>query len=115
MRLGTLIRHLSACSQDATVKYDFCGFVPDGLDSYRGYYDQLALGFKPWEKVVVKDLVALLKKAIGKTFQGYKGGNYKMDESTEIWVSGHGDAWNTAISHIINLDYEVILCTGYAR
>jgi len=60
LTLGELIDRLKMMPQDEEVRYDFVHFRPTSVDSYRGYYDQLALGYtndysKPALKV--KELV----------------------------------------------------------
>ena len=57
--------------------------------SYRGYYCDLAFEndsgtCQAWE------LLAECKSAIGKVFEGYKGGNYIMKESTPVWIAEYG-------------------------
>lgn len=52
--------------------------------SYRGdYYD---LAFEIRRDVRVADMLADARSALGKTFQGYKGGDYTMRESTPVWL-----------------------------
>lgn len=57
--------------------------------SYRGYYEQLA--FAPCEDRCVGDLLASAREALGKTFTGYKGGEYTMSEKTPCWIAAYGD------------------------
>ena len=57
--------------------------------SYRGYYCDLAFensgGNQPAGKLLDE-----CKKAMGAVFEGYKGGDYVMGESTPIWVAEYG-------------------------
>lgn len=46
LTLGEFIFLLDRINKGATVRFDFERFVPTTIDSYRGYYEQLALGFK---------------------------------------------------------------------
>lgn len=83
MTLGKLIKVL----QDL----DPATLLPLGdLDSYRGYYSDLA--FEPTNtprtsELILNDCLA----AMGKVFEGYKGGEYLMGESTPIWVANYGE------------------------
>jgi hypothetical protein len=52
--------------------------------SYRGYYEQLA--FERAENVAVGDMLAAAQSALGRTFQGWKGGDYTMREYTDVWL-----------------------------
>lgn len=82
-RLGDLIEFLESLEQDALIM---------GLgspDSYRGYYDQLA--FEPTDQMmVVGRLLADVKECVGRTFTGYKGGEYTMTERTSVWIARYG-------------------------
>lgn len=61
------------------------------LDSYRGYYSDLA--FEPCGgQTTVAALLQECLDAMGKEFTGYKGGEYLMGESTPLWVSEYGTA-----------------------
>jgi hypothetical protein len=113
MRLGKLIDKLEQCDQTKTVRFDFGGFVPTELDSYRGYYEDLALGFQEYKDITVAELLAECKKAIGKTFYGYKGGDYVMDEATTVWVSNYGRSDCTVIDGILELSWCVVIETKY--
>jgi hypothetical protein len=69
--------------------------------SYRGYYDDVA--FEPaGEKMKVCDLIAICKSAIGKTFEGWKGGSFEMDETTPVWIAERGESGKRLIA--INTD-----------
>lgn len=56
--------------------------------SYRGYYDQLA--FEPARDVTIASMVAEVEGAVGKVFEGYKGGVYEMDQWTACWLANYG-------------------------
>ena len=57
--------------------------------SYRGFYEQLA--FEPKEDVSVEDMLSACNEANGNIYEGYKGGEYKMGDWTEVWISKEGD------------------------
>lgn len=59
--------------------------------SYRGDYSELA--FEPAPAATVADMLAVAKSALGRTFEGWKGGDYVMDEHTPVWfaLEGHGN------------------------
>ena len=60
----------------------------DSVDSYRGYYDELAI--EPGGTATVADAVAMLEESIGATFEGYKGGDYTMYGHTPVWSAPYG-------------------------
>ena len=83
MTLGALIARLEAMPESLQVQ---------GLTdphSYRGYYSDLA-----FETCNTTTSVGVLLKqcrgAMGKEYQGYKGGEFMMGESTPVWVAGYG-------------------------
>jgi hypothetical protein len=83
MTLGKLIDCLASQKPDKQVT----GF--GSLGSYRGYYDDLA--FEPTADVeTVGALLQRCRDAMGKVFQGYKGGGFQMGESTPLWISHYG-------------------------
>lgn len=69
--------------------------ILDGdLRSYRGYYDQLALGYcmERWngDYPGVDRLIETLKAAVGQEFEGYKGGLFMMYSHTPVWLANYG-------------------------
>lgn len=100
--LGALIDRLTTAAPEGRVFYDFCDTTPRGIDSYRGYYDHLALGWSSdirtlADQTAVKDLLAILRSAIGGTFHGWKGGEYVMNRDSPVWVDNSGECSSTAI------------------
>jgi hypothetical protein len=123
LTLGQLIEKIEAivkkgykCHDDSepTVRYDFEYLFPTTIDSWRGSYAELALNFETsGEELPVSKFLELLKSAVGKTFEGYKGGDFIMDERTPIWVANYSHSGNTAVVDVLDCDYQVILVTGY--
>lgn len=57
--------------------------------SYRGYYSDLA--FEPDnEPRTVGDVLAMARDCMGCVFEGYKGGDFVMGETTPIWSAEYG-------------------------
>lgn len=86
MMLINLIQWLEEQDQTAIVRFGF-----GEPHSFRGYYEQLA--FEPVENAVIGDMLAHAKSALGKTFTGYKGGEFEMDEHTDCWISEYGTSY----------------------
>lgn len=102
------------------VYFDFCRLVPNGIDSYRGYYDELAVNWcnEGWDHAgkeikgwPLTELIAELKAAVGKTYEGYKGGDFKMTEDTPLWVANYGESGSTAIVGVLDQGWCVIIET----
>ena len=84
MYLDELIVMLRHANQDAVLKNGFT--YPH---SYRGYYSELA--FEPAEDVKVSDMLRDAEGALGKTFMGYKGGDYTMHGAVECYLATYGN------------------------
>jgi len=80
MTLGELIQFLEARDPERAVPLGFAK-----PHSYRGYYDDLA--FEPAKNVTVRSMLACARDALDRTFTGYKGGEYKMGEYTDVWLA----------------------------
>ena len=107
-----------------TVRFDFGSAIPSTLDSYRGSYDELALGYKltgydnnegHFDECKADEFVKHLKEAIGKEYTGWKGGEYIMRENTPVWVANSGNSGSTGIMGVIDNGYEFIIITGHCE
>lgn len=97
MTLIELIDALKTLPQDKVVRWGF-----DHPHSWRGIYAELA--FEPAENVTIGSMLACAKEALGKTYQGYKGGDFVMDEHTDVRIAYAGsgdDMWgNMALQYM---------------
>jgi hypothetical protein len=57
--------------------------------SYRGDYSVLA--FSPKANVKVRDMLAEAERAVGDTFPGWKGGDYRMQRDTVVHLAESGE------------------------
>lgn len=57
--------------------------------SYRGFYD--ALAFEPVENIGVYEMLSEAQSALGKTFEGYKGGDFLMGSYSEVYLAEYGN------------------------
>lgn len=79
------------------------------LDSYRGYYADLAL--EPTSTpITAEQLYVKLKQAHGTTFTGYKGGDFEMDGDTPLWVAEYGSTGRAAIGAAV-VDGQLVIQT----
>lgn len=115
LNLGQLIFLLARCDPTAIVRFDFVYFVPTTIDSYRGYYEQLAIGYTNESGVecTVEDLLKRCKDMLGAKVTGYKGGEYFVGETTPMWVANTSEAGGTAIIGVNDNSYVAILETQY--
>ena len=136
LTLGQLISEIEKCgttygpeNEDKKVCFDFGSAVPTSLASWRGSYDELALGYRlsgydapNQEKHHFNDQTAekLLKElksgmVTGVTFPGWKGGDYQMDEDTPLWVANVGNVDNTCIVGVLDIGWQIVICTAYCE
>jgi hypothetical protein len=111
MTLGAFIAALEPLPQDRCVCFDFAQLAPTALDSYRGYYDHLALGFEEQALPTVAALLADAKNAMGRTFVGYKGGEFVMNEHTPMWAANYGRSGGSRIVGVEEREFEVLIRT----
>lgn len=84
MQLRDLIEALEKADQTKVVPHGF-----NNPHSYRGYYEELA--FVPAENVTVASMLAAAKSAIGRTFTGWKGGDFTMGEWSNVYLAKIGN------------------------
>ncbi len=83
MTLGDLIERLKKEPKENVIRKGFGRAM-----SYRGDYSQLA--FDPCENVTVASMLEEAESALGKTFEGYKGGDFVMNEYTDVYIANYG-------------------------
>lgn len=109
LTLGAAIAWLEEVAPGTPATLNVIG-TPGKVDSYRGYYADLA--FEPQlEPVTAGEVLADLKAALGATFQGYKGGDFLMGEDTPLWVSAYGAASGMAVLSIAMIDGRAVFMT----
>lgn len=96
LTLGGLIDFLEAAPASALVLYDKGG-SPATFDSYSGYYNDLALEDSPSGVATAYELLAKARRADGRTFTGYKGGEFLMNLDTPLWRAAYGQTSGVAI------------------
>jgi hypothetical protein len=132
LSLGKFIEELEGCGlkwmsgdeeKDKGVCFDFGSAIPTTLHSWRGSYSELALGYEfsgydrnsedHFVEKTVNALLKELKEAIGKSFYGWKGGEFVMDENTPVWVSNSGNSSNTGVIGVLDDGFRSIIITQY--
>jgi hypothetical protein len=97
MSLGEIIERLEKEDPSRILKI---GWGEPG--SYRGYYQDVA--FEPANNVTIGSMLENAKSALGQTFCGYKGGDFKMNEYTDCWIAEYGRSNGAQISDLL-LDF----------
>ncbi len=69
------------------------GDTPGKLHSWRGVYAELALEYyESGHGLPLSVFLDDLNDANGKTYQGYKGGDFRMNRLTPVWVAHRGES-----------------------
>lgn len=113
LTLGDMIAQLKAIPRphEVFVFFEFAELYVTGINSYRGYYEDLALSFttsrggvygkKSYTNVV--ELLELLEESVGRDFEGWKGGTYTAHPNKALWAACPGCTGGTAI---VGVHYE---------
>lgn len=83
MTLIELVNELKKYEKDKIVNNGF-----KNPHSYRGYYHCIA--FEPCGETTVGKMLELAEGAIGKTYTGWKGGDFTMYEDTNVFIAYEG-------------------------
>jgi len=117
LNLGELIdlleKQLKKQHEDNIVVFDFGDLSPTKCISYHGYYEDLAIEFDQETSPKVEEFLTELQSAVGKTFEGYKGGNYRMTRKSRVWVANYKHCSGTVITGIEDCNYQTILRTKW--
>jgi hypothetical protein len=115
--IGKFIELLEKQDKNYSITFDFCDFVPTSFDSYRGFYEQLALGYSDdhSQKATVATLLEKARVAQYQTYTGYKGGSYQMTPETPLWCDNWGRSTSTAIVNVVDCDYYVKIITQHIK
>jgi hypothetical protein len=111
LTLGQLIALLEKQQQDLVVYYGLGYMCPGIPDSYRGYYNQLAFGIQDETQPTVAEVLAWARNAVGKTYEGYKGGTYTMTTDTKLWAAKYGESGGTMLVGVKHKGHYVLLKT----
>lgn len=91
MELWKLITWLEGQDQSMHVRNGF------GMpSSYRGHYRDVV--FEPADETTICQMLEYARSALGATFDGYKGGRYRMDKFTTCWIAPYGQTVDAPIT-----------------
>lgn len=107
------------------VYFDFGQTAPGHLTSYRGNYSELAITFNDPDRTAyygytiptAEAFLAMLRAALapGRTFGGWKGGEYRMTAETPVWVAPWGQSGYTAVVGVRDLETEIVIDTAWCE
>lgn len=121
--------------EETCVVFDFTSAIPTGFSSWRGNYSELAVNYsfngygdmKGYSKkegftssfepkpFTLTEFLEMAKSCLGKSFCGWKGGDFIMGKTTPLWVDNDGDCGSTGIVGVRDEEYEIVLETAVCR
>jgi hypothetical protein len=100
LTLGQLIQRLEKLPKKQPIQLaDGRGI--EGLDSYRGYYCDMALHPVDGPVWNAGQLLRECRRVLDTKLTGYKGGEFLMDRATPLWVAEHGSAVPEAVMDLL--------------
>lgn len=108
--LGELIERLKFCEFDKYISFCFGGLKPGKVNSYRGYYDHVAIE-PDGEFRTVQEFLLHLESIYNTVMTGYKGGDYLMDADTPVWVAKYGKTSSTRVIGVEETEFDVKILT----
>ena len=120
MKLGQFIKKLEQLIKkhgNQRVYFGFGETYPTDVNSWRGDYSQLALGWNCnyCQSANSEKLLRICKTAGISTFQGYKGGEYNMNYDVGLYADNWGISSQTIITNIIFDDFKFVIITKHKR
>lgn len=85
LTLAETIEALAAMDPETVVRG-----IHGGVQSYRGFYDQIALS-PTGVGYAALHLATWLQSQVGSTMEGYKGGEFQIKEDCHIFIAEWGD------------------------
>lgn len=124
--LGALIDAIASCpmADECWITFDWAFCKPGRIQSWRGSYDELAINWVQEGDYYAKsahEFLEELKECDGKTYTGYKGGDFTMSRETPLWVSNYSETGNTQVVGITAMEsasggvWHVVINTAYGE
>lgn len=112
LNFGRLIFALEFLKSETIIRFDFGCFTPQGFHSYRGYYEDIGIGYtdQVYDRLTAGQFVGQCRDFLKNgELHGYKGGEFKPRLESSVWVSkDSSECSGTIITGIRDLGY------GYA-
>lgn len=111
----TLVQLINALekAKPTHIYHGYAGLYIDDIRSYRGFYEDLAIGTTSDYSDGCADGIAFLeyvKACVGREFEGYKGGEYTATRNTPLWIANWGKCGDTIVTGLhVDGEYAYIL------
>lgn len=118
MNIGEMLSALKGMDGGKKVQFTFgepC--MPSSIHSWRGSYDEAAIGFERShimeDDITVKGFIDMIEDAMSRTHYGYKGGEYEFGPNTPVWVAEPSWPGNCAVCGVTDRGWMVTIDTEY--
>jgi hypothetical protein len=100
---------------EAYIQFSFGSAYPTTFDSYRGNFRDLCIQYSGEYSGSGKkagDFLKEIESAYAEEFQGWKGGSYRMNYDSEVYVACGGRTSKTRIIGIRANDFDIEILTA---
>lgn len=100
LTIGKMLEKLNSFHDDEQFIFSNGTFFDGTYDSYRGYYEDLYIGYSNEDKGfnTIGKLKQTLHKALDhREMYGYKGGTFAINNDTLIWLAQYGYTGNMIV------------------
>jgi hypothetical protein len=113
LTIGDMLTKLDQFNDDETVTYSNGAYFDGSFGSYRGYYEDMYLGFDREDQGcnTVGHLKTALESALSHgEMTGYKGGEFSIEEDTLLWSASYGCIGDMVVD-VLKLSDKVYVIT----
>lgn len=113
LTIGDMLSKLDQFNDDETVTFSNGAYFDGSFGSYRGYYEDMYLGFDKENQGfnTVGDIKNALESALNKgEMMGYKGGEYSIDVDTLLWSASYGCCGDMVVD-VLKLSDKIYVIT----
>ena len=115
LTIGELFSKLNQFEDSERVTFSNGRFFDGTYDSYRGYYKDLYIGFE--DEDMGFNTVGKIKEVLNKALddgemEGYKGGEFSIEQDTLVWFATYGTTYEAEmIVDVIKVDDNILIIT----
>lgn len=96
MGLAALIKYLEELPKETVLSFGI-----GNPHSYRGYYEDLCVEIDDSRTENPESWLKVLRSVHGEVLQGYKGGDFVMEDYSDVYLGEYGSSGGTVISRML--------------
>lgn len=113
LTIGQMLNKLNEFEGNEKVVFSNEEFFDGTWDSYRGYYEDMYLGSSRSDEGLntVNELRKTLLNALDRgSMQGYKGGDFSVNNDTLVWFSTYGSTGDMIVD-VVKINGQIVVIT----